>query len=261
MKQFTKEALIKKLREISALGWVENGRHGNDGGIGNTLEDLLGIDENNLPIPNASEWELKTQRITTSSLTTLVHTEPSPTTFRFVPAILLPKYGWPHKEAGSKYPAGELSFRQTISGLSRSDRGFTVVVDRDEQKISVSFDAASVGDRHRNWLSTVKDRVGLGELNPQPYWGFEDLEHKIGSKLSNCFFVQADVERRNGKEYYKYERALMLSGLDFEGFLQAIETGVILVDFDARSGHNHGTKFRIRQNSWPSLYREKTTLF
>jgi hypothetical protein len=37
-------------------------------------------------------------------------------------------------------------------------------------------------------------------------------------------------------------------------FLSAMKRGFILVDFDARTGHNHGTKFRIRQNSWPELY-------
>ncbi|HAB54736.1 MAG TPA: hypothetical protein DCE80_21595 [Ignavibacteriales bacterium] len=28
----------------------------------------------------------------------------------------------------------------------------------------------------------------------------------------------------------------------------------MLVDFDARTGHNHGTKFRIKQNKLPLLY-------
>ncbi|HPG72675.1 MAG TPA: MvaI/BcnI family restriction endonuclease, partial [Bacteroidales bacterium] len=75
---------------MSAAGWIENKRHGNQGGIGNTLEDLLGIDENNLPIPNAAEWELKSQRINTTSLTTLFHIEPSPRAIGFVPQMLLP---------------------------------------------------------------------------------------------------------------------------------------------------------------------------
>ena len=48
---FDKDYLISKLKEIAALGWIPNARHGNHGGIGNTLEDLLGIKENNLPIP------------------------------------------------------------------------------------------------------------------------------------------------------------------------------------------------------------------
>lgn len=261
MKTYTKEELIKQLQEIAAMGWIPNARQGNHGGIGNTLEDLLGIEENNLPIPNASEWELKSQRLGTTSLTTLFHTEPSPTALKFVPAILLPNYGWSHKESGKKYPTTEMSFRQTIHGMSRSDRGFMVKIDRQERKVLISFDAQAVQDNHKAWLEEVEKRVGLGELNPQPYWGFEDLEHKVGVKLTNCFFVQAAVKKENDKESYSYERATMLKGLDFEGFLQCLETGMILIDFDARTGHNHGTKFRIRQNAWPLLYREKTVLF
>ncbi len=85
------------------MGWIPNARHGNQGGIGNTLEDLLEIKENNLPIPNASEWELKTQRIATTALTTLFHTEPSPQALKLVQKMLLPLYGWAHQEAGKKY--------------------------------------------------------------------------------------------------------------------------------------------------------------
>jgi hypothetical protein len=81
---YTKETLIEKLREIRKQGWIESARQGNAGGVGNTLEDLLGIEENNLPIPNAAEWELKCQRLQTTSLTTLFHVEPSPTALKFV---------------------------------------------------------------------------------------------------------------------------------------------------------------------------------
>jgi hypothetical protein len=85
MKIYTKETLIEELKKVRDLGFIPNARHGNHGGIGNTLEDLLGIEENNLPIPNAAEWELKTQRLSTSSLLTLFHIEPSPQALRFVP--------------------------------------------------------------------------------------------------------------------------------------------------------------------------------
>ena len=104
---YTKPALIAKLKKISAMGFVPNARKGNRGGIGNTLEDLLGIEENNLPIPNAVEWELKTQRLNSTSLITLFHMEPSPRAVRFIPQILLPLYGWIHQEDDKKYPKGE----------------------------------------------------------------------------------------------------------------------------------------------------------
>lgn len=257
---YTKQSLIERLKEISKMGWVLNARKGNHGGIGNTLEDLLGIEENNLPIPNAAEWELKAQRLNSSSLCTLFHIEPSPRAIRFVPQILLPSYGWLHKESGKKYEKGEMSFRQTIHGLSRSDRGFMVKIDRIEQKVLISFDADSVDVRHQDWLKSVKKRIGLGELDPQPYWGFDDLEHKAGTKLLNAFYVQAEVKIIAGKEHYKYSKVMMLQKFKFESFLRAIEEARILVDFDARTGHNHGTKFRMRQDSLPMLYEKATVI-
>lgn len=241
------------------MGWVKNARKGNSGGVGNTLEDLLGIKEHNLPIPNAAEWELKAQRINTSSLITLFHMEPSPRALKFVPNIFLLNYGWTHKEAGKKYPLNEMSFRQTISGKNYSDRGFKVIVDRSERKVRISFNSTSVDPIHKEWLDSVISKVGFSDLDPQPYWGFDDLFHKAGTKLINCFFVQAESKFENDIEYFHFSSIMQLEKFSIENFLNAIEENKILVDFDARTGHNHGTKFRMRQNCLYELY-EKTTL-
>ena len=260
MKLYTKEKLIEEFQRIAKRGWIENARKGNAGGIGNTLEDLLGIEENNLPIPNAAEWELKTQRLVTSSLTTLFHIEPSPRALKFVPQVLLLNYGWQHQDAGKKYPETEMSFRQTIHGNSPSDRGFMVKIDKKNRKVLISFDHAKVSEIHNEWLRSVKSRIGLGELNPQPYWGFDDLANKAGTKLLNCFYVQAEVKKEDDKEFYKYSKVMMLQKFNFDAFLKELENGNILVDFDARTGHNHGTKFRLRQNCFPNLYETATII-
>jgi hypothetical protein len=257
---FDKDYLIGKLKEIAASGWIANARHGNHGGIGNTLEDLLGIKENNLPIPNAAEWELKATRYPATAHTTLVHLEPSPRAVQLVAKVLVPKYGWPHKEAGKKYPEGALSFRQTINGLTRTDRGFQIIVDRAQRKILVSFDHSRVAEHHRQWLLSVQARAGLGELDPQPYWGFDDLEHIVGTKLLNCFYVQAEVKKENERELYRYSKVMMLQRFRFDKFLVALEEGELLVDFDARSGKNHGTKFRMRESLLPTLYEKVTVI-
>src|SRR3990167_9173152 len=110
---FSKQDLINKLREIKNKGWIKTARPGNDGAVGNTLEDLLEISENNLPIPNAAEWELKAQRKSTTSLTTLFHMEPSPQGAKIVTSLLLPYYGWSHQLAGTGYSKVERSFRST----------------------------------------------------------------------------------------------------------------------------------------------------
>jgi hypothetical protein len=113
---------------------------------------------------------------------------------------------------------------------------------------------------HRDWLASVGERAGLGELDPQPYWGFADLEHKAGTKLLNAFYVQAEVKTEGGRESYWYRRAMRLERFAFPVFLDALEQGKMLVDFDARSGHNHGTKFRMRQDCLPMLYEKATVI-
>ncbi len=256
----SKEELIEKFKEIYAQGWVLNYRSNNDGAVGNILEDLLGIPENNLPIPNAAEWELKAQRAETTSLLTMFHMEPSPRALSVVPNILLLQYGWPHREAGLKYPVEEKSFRATLNARNFSDRGFKVNVNDVERRVEIVFDSSAAAKRHNEWLDSVNARVGnLNNFNITPYWGFDDLFHKAGTKLTNCFYVRAvqkvEKEGRKRKRYFLYNYVLKLSQFDQDRFIDAIRLGRIYVDFDARTGHNHGTKFRINYNDIPSLYK------
>jgi hypothetical protein len=259
LKLISKEELIKEFKRIESLGWIEvpEKRKNNDGSVGNLLEDLLGIPENNLPIPNAAEWELKAQRAETASLITLCHQEPSPRVARLVPNLLLPNYGWRHSEAGKKYPSTEMSFRATLNASAFTDRGFSVKVNYNEERVEIVFDSNKCDKtKHQDWLNDVEKKVGLGPLPTLPYWGFNDLYTKVGTKLINCFFVQADSKRENRTLYYHYNNVLMLKNVDKAKFIEAIEKGIIYIDFDARSGHNHGTKFRIKNKDIPMLYSE-----
>ncbi|MBA3070740.1 MAG: MvaI/BcnI restriction endonuclease family protein [Nitrospirae bacterium] len=265
MKLYTKEQLIDAIKNISDQGWHKSVKktidRRNDGAVGNTLESLLGIKENNLPLPNAREWELKGQRKHTSSLITLKHIEPSPTGAKIVSSVLLPLYGWKHKEAGKKYPKTEKSFRSTTSATAHTNRGFRVIVDKSNKKILFAFDASKADTSNPEisaWLNTVRERVGLGHITPEPYWAFDDLKYIIGSKIMNCFYVIANTKIEDKHEYFKYEKLLILSGFSFEKFLDCAENGYMLVDFDARTGHNHGTKFRLKQDKLPSIYESVT---
>lgn len=78
--------------------------------------------------------------------------------------------------------------------------------------------------------------------------------HKAGTKLPNCFFVEAEVKKEKGREFFKYTRMSTLEKLSLEKLLDALEKGKIYVDFDARTGHNHGTKFRLHRNAISELY-------
>lgn len=261
MKLYSKEELIEAIREIFQQGWHKSVKKTldtrNDGAVGNTLETLLGLKENNLPIPNTQEWELKGQRAHTTSLVTLKHIEPSPTATRIVSNLLLPYYGWRHKLAGERYPKTEKSFRSTTCATEYTARGFKIVVDRHQQKIRFVFDHKHVKISKPEiaaWLNSVKTRVGLGPITPEPYWGLDDLRYAIGSKISNCFYIIADSKAEAKHEFFLYKELYILSGFSFEKFIKCIEDGAVLIDFDARTGHNHGTKFRMRQGHWKDLY-------
>lgn len=261
MKLYTKEEVIDKIRQICNSGWKKSVKTTvntrNDGAVGNTLERLLEIEENNLPIPNAGEWELKGQRKNSVSLITLKHIEPSPRAAKVVPGILLPLYGWRHAQAGKKYPETEMSFRSTTGALSYTSRGFRILVDKVSRKIRFTFDALAANGSDpeiEKWLASVNERVGLGLISPKPFWGFDDLNYAIGSKMVNCFYVIADAKVEKRHEFFKYEELYLLSGFSFDKLINCIEKGHVLIDFDARTGHNHGTKFRIRQGHWPDLF-------
>ena len=70
--------LKKELGKIRALGFVKTHRAGNTG-IGKTLEDLLNIKENNIPLHDiAGVAELKAYRRDAKSMLTLFTLEPLP---------------------------------------------------------------------------------------------------------------------------------------------------------------------------------------
>ena len=256
---YTRDTLIQRFMEIKDMGWVENTQRGNDGGPGNILESLLGIPTNNIPIPDASGWELKTQRKPTTSLVTLSHCEPEPRREKIIPRLLIPNYGWPHDEAGIKYPADEKSFRQTMNAVSYTDRGFKVVVNRELRRIETVFNSAMVAPHHQAWLDSVRARVGnLGPLAITPYWTFNSLYTTVGRKFYNTFFVRYDVKNENRKQYLHYNEVWMLKNANIDRFIDGIEQGKVYLEYDARTHHNHGTKVRISPRGIFDMYEEAT---
>lgn len=253
---FTKEELVEEMLKARDMGWLENPKPNHDGTAGDMLEAILGIPTNNLPIADASGWELKTQRQQTSSLISLSHKEPKPREARVVPKILLPLYGWRHDKAGTLYPENELSFRMTMNGATFTDRGFKFNVNRDAQRIEIVFDSTKVSPRHKEWLTSVESRVGLGPLPTTPFYDFTDLYLTIGRKFLNTLFVRYETKIENGKHYVHYNEAYFLEEANIQKFIEMLENGIVKIEFDARTGHNHGTKFRMYFKDTPYAYKK-----
>lgn len=248
-----KGELLDRLQAILQGGWFDTRDQDADGKVGNTLEDLLGLEENNFSLPDIGEYELKTKRRKTGSLTSLFHFDPFPRqnypacSRRCSPVqgFLLPEFGWQHK----KYE-NEKSFRVTLSGEDWQPRGFRINVDRNDQRIYIEFDKNQVNTNVLKAGDPIKWKKSLpSELPVALYWTFNDLEEKLYDKLTNMIFVYANSRGNGINEEFNYTEAEIWENINFNRFLHEVESGGVKIDFDARTGHNHGTKFRIDKSS------------
>ncbi len=253
-----RDELVERLRELKEIGWIQTREQFNDGLVGNTLEDFLSIKENNISLPDAGMYELKAQRIETGSYTTLMHYDPYPRRPRSVVTHTLgPKYGWAHKTLD------EWSFRITMYGNAYTNRGFKITLDEDTDRLLVEFNPDKVDTSKpsiKEWLSTALKRGGR-DITPQPYWRLSEIKRKAEQKLPNIIYVHAKNRRKGKFEQFKYDKATIYEGFNWERFKKGLSNGEVYVDFDARGGHNHGTKFRIKQGSLQKFYMQEEQIF
>ena len=141
-----------------------------------------------------------------------------------------------------------------------TNRGFRIAIDEEHEKLIVEFDPKKVDSSKEGWLSEVIKKGGQ-VLNPQPYWPLDQLKKKVQGKITNTIYVHAESRQRGDFEEFKYDQAILYEGLDFDSFKKGLIDGKVFVDFDARTGHNHGTKFRIKQGTLQEFFAEETTIF
>ena len=213
--------LINNLRRIKKMGFVKTHRTGQTG-IGKTLEDLLGIKENNIPGPNAEMIELKSARKDSKSMLTLFTKSPLP---KNANSILLQKFGYESKRGNKKK-----ELHTTISAISynklKSKKGFMI----------------SIKDNRIIILNNRRKELG--------YWDKETLKNSFERKIPKLLYVKADAKSNGSDEEFWFNEAWLLSGFDFDNFLKLLNEGTILVDIrigqypDGRP-HDHGTGFRV----------------
>jgi hypothetical protein len=257
-KVYTKNELIDQLTEVRKKEWITLTAHrqDRDGGIGNTLEDLLGVPENNIPLADYGEFELKTHRTSSNSMISLFSCEPEPGSV--IPS-LLKDYGWPI----GGYGPNERSLRVDIDADACAERGFIARIDYGLKRVELHFDSTKVpnNDAYQRWLNGVEKRVGLGDLNPIPYWTFENLEKKVQQKIRNMVYVSVDTMSRGGRQMVRMAKAQILLGGSLNALLKGVKEGWLQIEFNARTHHNHGTRFRTWERFWPKLYSSTEALF
>jgi len=227
--------LIHKLRAIKEKGYIKTHRKGQTG-IGKTLEDLLGIKENNVPGPNAAMIELKSTRKNVSSMVTLFTKQPQP---RGANIMLLERFGYMSARENDRKELHTTVNAQLFNQL-KGKPGF---------KINIKV--------NRIELVNINNEV-LG------YWNKETLKGCFETKLPKLLFVKAETRGKGVNEEFWYNEAWLLSGFVFDRFIEALKQRIILVDIrigqfpDGRT-HDHGTGFRIFPDKLDLCfeYREK----
>jgi len=214
---------FKIIRDIINMGWADiPDQFKGAGSPGNTLEFLCNVAENNYDSPDLMDWEIKFHG--GNALLTLFHKDPQP---KGIINDVVNRFGWENAKK-------QISFRHTISGVS--PRGFEV---------------NSIGNKII--VSNTNDPTIV------PYWDHNVILNAIGAKLRRLILVHGKVDKQKRKVIY--ESAVAYWDLDLTGICEAIISGLIYIDFDARttgqrgtSLRNHGTKFRIHINDIGIIY-------
>jgi len=231
--------LVDRLHEISNQ-WIPSNRI-HDTGIGKTLEDLLGIKENNIPGPNGEKVELKSMRKNSSSMITLFTKTPSPSDSI---KRLLQQFGYPSKKDPS---------RKNLHVDLYGDR-YTNIKGIPSLKLSVS-----------------STRIGIEDNRGEKYggWDYTVLRRSFEAKMHRVLLVKADSRFINNREEFNYNEAWVLMGFSFERFIKLIENGIVKVELrigvypldhrNAGKTHDHGTGFRVLERNLQDCfaYRDK----
>jgi len=213
--------LIKKLKAIKEMGYIKTHRAGNTG-IGKTLEDLLGITENNIPGPNATMIELKSARKNVSSMLTLFTKSPLPARAN---SVLLERFGY-ESARGNKRKELHTTVNAVEYNQLKGMHGFKIDIQKDRI----------------NLITAEKEVVG--------HWDKETLKNSFERKLPKLLYVKAEAMGKGSNEEFWFNEAWLLSGFGFDNFIQLLKEGTILVDirigqYPNGRPHDHGTGFRV----------------
>ena len=234
-----KELMIER---FIAKGFVESNRSHNTG-IGKTFEDYVGIVENNLDAPDFAGFEIKSHRVASQSYVTLF--TKSPSFPKGGNAFLKNTFGEPYEE-DPELNSLHTSIFANSSNTYMQRLSFRLLDDPHAQMLLIG-----VSDIQGN---LIDKRVG---------YTYQDIERCLLRKLNNLFYVTAEVEVRNGKEFFYFNRADIYMNPSFNKFMELLRGGKIM--FDIRIGsyksgpkrgkpHDHGSGFRILEGDIRLLY-------
>jgi len=217
---------LVEMAKIRKAGYIKSHRTG-DTGIGKTLEDLLGIQENNIIGPDFGNYELKSGRSDSSSMLTLFTKAPKP---KGVNGRLRDAFGYPKDvpPARRELHVPVYFSRTNTVGLRLIFQDTRMLIDNDKGILA--------------------------------YYDEEYLREAFEKKYRRpLIYILASRMRREGAEWFWFNDAHLLDGFSFQVFSDAIRKEII--KYDIRIGHypngrphDHGTGFRVLPKDLPRCF-------
>lgn len=246
------DEFLGKMKGIKGVGFVKTHRAG-DTGIGKTLEDLLGIAENNIAGPNFRGYELKSSRKDSDTMLTLFTKAPMPGKAN---AKLLEVFGYRQRKTSKDYKQLSLNIVEI--------NGSKIPIEEKELHVTVdSIKSNSVGLK----LEIKRDRLYIGNnKGVEAYYNKDTLRKAFEKKYHDLIYVLAEHKKEEGQEYFWFNEVYRLKGFSFKRFLLLVREGRLKVDIrighypDGRI-HDHGTGFRILPKYLPLCFEKIERIF
>ncbi len=219
----------KEFHALRERGFIKTKRRGPTG-VGHTLEVELGLQENNIALPDLSFAELKAHRMNSSSMITLFTFNRK--VWQMNPLEAVRKYG-------------------TLDEKGRQGLYFTMGGTPTSTGLLIRFEKTSVDLRHIDGTLIAS-------------WDLEELVKRFNEKFPAMILVTAEVEERADVEYFHYGRVRKMSGLSQYGLGLAIrsDTAVFDIRWPLKVKRNTPGKSRllVREAEVPRFFREVTDL-
>lgn len=210
------DELKKRLSALKHQGYVASLRRGNTG-IGYTLETLLGVEENNLRLPDLGEIELKSHRKGAASLITLFTFNRG--AWKIRPADAVKQYGY-----------WDTNGRNALYSTTSSKPN--------NQGLCTRIEGMHVGLYHVDGTLIAR-------------WSGDGLAKTFSEKMPALVAVYADTRTNSeNREEFWFNEAYILRQPSASNILELIRNDTIVVDIrmhinERGSVRNHGTGFRI----------------
>lgn len=240
--------LLHKIWAIHQQGFLPSITKG-DPGVGDTLENALGIHRNNLQLPDYKGIELKATRITR-------YGAQRPTT-RVNLFAKVPDSGMSYSEIVRNYGRWVYVQRKNENRLQIENTTFYSHPNSDNLQLGIdegnqTLDLIHVDDQQKRKIS---------------HWELENLKKTLLIKHHETFWVQASSEYHQDKEWFRYDRIIHTKAPNFSLFQPMVESDKIMVDLlgyftkeKNMKWRDHGMLFKIWPKDIPLLLGDQEVI-